>query len=50
MGYLIAALLLGVVLGVLAVMAFKPPPKKEPELDPEREGTSYQEPQDEGRV
>lgn len=50
MGYLIAALLLGVVLGVLAVMAFKPARKKDPELDPEREGTSYEKPQDEGQV
>ena len=50
MGYLIAALLLVVALAVLVVVAFKPPPKKDPELDPEREGTSYKEPQDEGQV
>jgi len=50
MGYLIAALLLLVALALLVMVAFKPPLKKDPELDPEKEGTSYKEPQDEGRV
>jgi hypothetical protein len=50
MGFLIAALLLVGVLAVLLVVALKPLRTKDPELDPEREGTSYQEPQDEGPV
>lgn len=50
MGYLILILLFIVVVAVVAMAAFKRPPKKEPEIGPEKEGTSYAEPQDEGKV
>ncbi len=50
MGYLMLALLAVVVLAVVAMAAFKRPTRREPELEPEKEGTSYQKPQDEGRV
>lgn len=50
MGFLVIVALLVVVLAVLGVMAFKAPSPKNPELDPEKEGTSYEKPQDEGPV
>jgi hypothetical protein len=49
-GYLIAGLLLVVILAVLAMAAFKRPPRTEPAREPEKEGTSYEEPLDEGRA
>lgn len=54
MGYLIAAVLMVVAVGLLLMMAFKSVSKRDPErdseLDPEAAGTSYEKPQDEGPV
>ncbi len=50
MGYFILALLFAlVVLAALALVLSKRSPQEEAEFDPERDGRSYEDPQDEGR-
>jgi hypothetical protein len=50
MGYLLALIIIVVAVGLILMTAFKRVSKKEPELDPDAAGTSYEKPQDEGPV